>query len=65
MEDTISYLLILGVAQFGLVVIALGLFISPFICLSSYYPYEPAPRVVQLAYPTIRKVPFVNQTVIH
>ena len=68
MEDTVYYLLILGVAQFGLVVITLGLFISPFICLWSYYPYEPAPRVVQLAYPTIRKVPFalfVNQTVIH
>ena len=68
MEDTVYYLLILGVTQFGLVVITLGLFISPFICLWSYYPYEPAPRVVQLAYPTIRKVPFVlfvNQTVIH
>ena len=68
MESTLTYLLIAGLTQVGLVCTCLILFISPFVCLSRYYPDEPAPRVVQLAYPTIRKVPFVlfvNQTVVH
>ena len=68
MEATLTYLLIAGLTQVSLVGISLMLFISPFVCLSRYYPEEPAPRVVQLAYPTIRKVPFVlfvNQTVVH
>jgi hypothetical protein len=68
MDPTLTYLLIAGLTQIGLVGISLALFISPFVCLSKYYPDEPAPRVVQLAYPTIRKVPFVlfvNQTVVH
>lgn len=68
MDPTLTYLLIAGLTQICLVGISLALFISPFVCLSKYYPDEPAPRVVQLAYPTIRKVPFVlfvNQTVVH
>jgi len=68
MDPTLTYLLIAGLTQICLVGVSLALFISPFVCLSKYYPDEPAPRVVQLAYPTIRKVPFVlfvNQTVVH
>jgi hypothetical protein len=68
MEPTLWYLLIIGLTQVGLVGLSLTVFIAPFVCLYRYYPDEPAPRVVQLAYPTIRKVPFVlfvNQTVVH
>jgi hypothetical protein len=68
MDSTLLYLYILGIVQILVITLSLLLFISPLLCLTVYYPHEPAPRIVQLAYPTLQKIPFllfVNQTVIH
>jgi hypothetical protein len=68
MDSTLLYLYILGIAQISVITLSIILFISPLICFAAYYPHEPAPRIVQLAYPTLQKIPFllfVNQTVVH
>ena len=51
-------LLVVGCVDIALIILVMTLFILPFTCASRWYPNEPAPRIVQLGFPSLQVLPF-------